>query len=498
MKAFLMFDKSNFSLQQKLPWNEKDLIQDLELSTLFNAMAQGDDFIFEVAKKAVLSGIYIDVNTILYRQDILSDSLNNASIIKEMYKISVEAIESRNKSYWSEFNLRFPSTILQNADGLMQMFVELLQQLRIIADNHSNKFHSEGFTALFAMLKKELDDEYFAKVKSHLQELKLKDGILLSAGLGKGNTCTQWILHRFLVKKQCWFWRLFPKKSSISPINIKHGDDIGMRILSEFKGEGVNLVANALAQSTDHIHSFFSMLQTELAFYVGCLNLHEQLVRTGEPTSFPSPLAKEQRKHSFKELYDACLALTLGKRTVGNATNADDKTLVLITGANQGGKSTYLRSIGLSQLMMQCGMFVPAETFEANMCDSLITHFRREEDTTMKSGKLDEELGRMNAIIDHLTPNSIILFNESFAATNEREGSEIARQIVNALLEKRIQVFFVTHLYDFANSIYVRKLPNVISLRAERQADTSRTFRLIEAAPLKTSYGQDLYNRIFV
>jgi len=497
MKAFLMFENTNFSLQQKLPWNEKALIQDLELNTLINGMSQGDNFIAEVAMKAVLSGVYNDVNTILYRQHILRDSLKNASIIKEMYKISVNAIESNKKSYLSEYSICYPTTTLQNAVGVMQLFVRFLQQLRTIADNHSEDFLSEGFTMLFAMLKKELDDEFFVKVKKHLQELKLENGILLSAGLGEGNTGTNWILHRLQVKKQSWFRRLFPKKSSSYYFNIYHKDDRGMRILSDLKGEGVNLVANALAQSADHINSFFTMLQTELAFYMGCLNLHEQLTQMGEPTSFPSPLAKESHKHNFEDIYDACLALTLKQKTVGNTTNADDKTLVLITGANKGGKSTYLRSIGISQLMMQCGMFVPAKVYQASLCDSLITHFKREEDITMKSGKLDEELSRMNDIIDHLTPNSIVLFNESFAATNEREGSEIARQIVNALFEKRIRVFFVTHLYDFAYSIYVRQLPNVISLRAVRQNDTSRTFRLEEAEPLKTSYGEDLYNKIF-
>ena len=497
MKAFLMFEKTNFSMQQKLPWNEKALIQDLELITLFNEMAQGDDFIAEVAMKAVLSGVYNDVKTVLYRQNILRDSLKNASIIKEIYKISVNALESNKKSYLSEFSLCYPTTTLQNAVGVMQLFINYLQQLRTIADNHSDNFQSEGFTMLFVMLKKELDDEFFSRVKKHLQELKLENGILLSAGLGKGNTGTNWILHRFLVKKVCWFRRLFPKKTSSYTFSIYHKDDRGMRILSDLKGEGVNLVANALAQSADHINSFFTMLQTELAFYMGCLNLHKQLTQMGEPTSFPSPLVKESHKHSFEELYDACLALTLKQKTVGNTTNADDKTLVLITGANKGGKSTYLRSIGLSQLMMQCGMFVTAETYRASLCDSLITHFKREEDITMKSGKLDEELSRMNDIIEHLTPNSIVLFNESFAATNEREGAEIARQIVSALLEKQIRVFFVTHLYDFANSIYVKKLSNVLSLRAERQNDTSRTFRLIEAEPLKTSYGEDLYNKIF-
>jgi DNA mismatch repair ATPase MutS len=68
-----------------------------------------------------------------------------------------------------------------------------------------------------------------------------------------------------------------------------------------------------------------------------------------------------------------------------------------LTGANQGGKSTFLHSIGLAQLMMQSGMFVGAERFEAAPCPALFTHYKREEDATMKSGKLDEELAFRNA-----------------------------------------------------------------------------------------------------
>ena len=92
----------------------------------------------------------------------------------------------------------------------------------------------------------------------------------------------------------------------------------------------------------------------------------------------------------------------------------------------------------------------------------------------------------------------MVLFNESFAATNEREGSEIARQIICALLEKRIKMFFVTHLYAFAHGFLDKKMTNAIFLRAERQADGGRTFKLVEGEPLQTSYGEDLYNMIFV
>ena len=147
--------------------------------------------------------------------------------------------------------------------------------------------------------------------------------------------------------------------------------------------------------------------------------------------------------------------------------------------------------------MMQCGMFAPAESFCANICDGLFTHYKREEDVTMSSGKLDEELSRMNDIVDNVRANSMLLFNESFAATNEREGSEIAGQIISALLEKRIKIFFVTHQFEFAHGFYDKKMENAIFLRAERQADGGRTFKIIKGAPLETSYGEDLYNSIF-
>jgi DNA mismatch repair ATPase MutS len=185
------------------------------------------------------------------------------------------------------------------------------------------------------------------------------------------------------------------------------------------------------------------------------------------------------------------------RSVVGNDLNGDGKQFVVITGANQGGKSTFLRGVGLAQLMMQCGMFVAAESFSADLCRSLFTHYKREEDATMTSGKFDEELNRMRDISDALTPDSLLLFNESFAATNEREGSEIARQIVRALLETRVKIFFVTHLYEFAHAFWKDKMDSAVFLRAERQADGQRTFKLLPGEPLETSFGADLYKEIF-
>jgi DNA mismatch repair ATPase MutS len=142
-------------------------------------------------------------------------------------------------------------------------------------------------------------------------------------------------------------------------------------------------------------------------------------------------------------------------------------------------------------------MFVCAQFFDGERCTGLFTHYKREEDATLRSGKLDEELARLDTIADAIRPGALLLANESFASTNEREGSEIARQTVHALRERRIKVVFVTHLYDFAHRLAEERRPDTLFLRAQRQADGSRTFRLVVGEALSTSFGQDLYAQVF-
>jgi DNA mismatch repair ATPase MutS len=495
MKAFLMYKDRDFDMDRKPPWNEQALVQDLELNTLFGAMADGDKFLFQVAKVAVLSGYNDDLPTILYRQSALKDCLRNPEIVRYLYDLAVTAIENEKKvwSFWA----KYPAGILSRARDVLGLSIPMLRKLRAMAEEHAEKFDSEGFSALFNMLKKELDDEYLNLIEWHLKEVKFRDGVLISAELGKGNQGRDYVLRKPQATDRSWFKRMFASGPPVYTFHLHPRDESGAQALSDLNNRGINLVANALAQSSDHVVSFFKMLRTELAFYAGCLNLHERLASKGEPITFPVPFDAPEWKLAFRGLYDVCLTLTMEGKTVGTDVNADNKDMVIITGANQGGKSTFLRSIGVGQLMMQSGMFVGAESFRGSICGGVFTHYKREEDVTMKSGKLDEELSRMSHIADHMRPAALVLFNESVAATNEREGSEIAMQITSALLEKGIRVFFVTHLYEFAHRWLERRMAKLLFLRAERLEDGTRTFRMIEGEPLETSHGPDLYERIF-
>ncbi|MFZ1924152.1 MAG: DNA mismatch repair protein MutS [Xanthobacteraceae bacterium] len=518
MKAHLMFGERDFDPQQllirrereqrhnrgaeqepslhgMLPWNEAALRQDLGLDVLFRAMAAGDRFLVDVARVAVLSSL-IDLPAIRYRQDVLADSLKNAPIVRRIYQITVAAIEGERKNYWGSFS-RYPSATLHRGVDVLQIFVAALRQLRSLADRYGKQFASRGYSTLFAMLKTELSDEYFDMVEEHLYRLKFNRGALVSAQLGKGNKGTGYVLRKPFDDRRNWLTRFLSERPASHTYKLHPRDEGGARALSELNDQGVNLVANALAQSTDHILSFFCMLRTELAFYIGCLNLHERLSQLNEPVCLPTPAPAGERQLSFSGLYDAALALAKNEHVVGNDLKADQRDVIIVTGANTGGKSTFLRSVGIAHVMMQAGMFVPAEQFSSEVCNGVVTHYRREEDKTMDSGKWDEELARMSNIVDRLNSDSLMLFNESFASTNEREGSEIATQIVSALLERRVKVLYVTHLYHFARAAFQRKSDRAIFLRAERRPDGSRPFKLIEAEPLQRSYGEDLYKAIF-
>jgi DNA mismatch repair ATPase MutS len=483
------------ALNQMLPWNEQALRQDLGLDVLCSAMADGDRFLSEVALVGILTSLS-DLPAITYRQHIVADCLQNAPIVRAMYQIAVDAIEAERKDHWSIF-ARYPSGILHRAVDVLQMFVGMLRRLRIIADQHAGEFVSEGFATLFAMLRHELADDYFAEIEEHLGRLKFRHGAVVSARLGNGNKGTDYVLRRPHQDSRNWVARWLSEKGPAYSFQLHPRDEAGARALAELNDRGVNLVANALAQSTDHILSFFEMLRTELGFYVGCINLHARLTELGEPMCFPQTASAGERRLSFLGLYDPALALSMQAKVVGNDVCADNCDAIIVTGANTGGKSTFLRSAGIAQLMMQAGMFVPAQRFSAELSEGVITHYKREEDASMESGKWAEELSRMSEIADRLRPNTLMLFNESFASTNEREGSEIAGQIVEALLASGVKVFYVTHLYHFARSRYTRKSERTTFLRAERRPDGSRPFRLVSGEPLQTSYGADLYRAIF-
>lgn len=482
-----------------LPPNAEDLERDLHLAPLLSAMARGDDWVHEVSRRILLEGTQGDPSVIRYRQDILQDCLEHPAVVRRLYALTVEAAE-RTRGHFLGVLSRFPDWVLREAVETLERLLPLLRELREIAEQHGPQLRSEGWTRFFTALRENLSATYLEEVQGHLHELRFPRGVLLSAQLGTANKSTGYRLHRVPGGHRAvrnWWRSLWGEASPVYRFEVSPRDEAGAQTLQELRNRGIASAADALGRAADHVRDFFCMLRAELAFYVGCLNLHEALTDRDVPSCFPQPASVAERRLSFRGLHDAVLVLTEDRPVVPNDLEADGKSLIFITGPNSGGKTTFLRSLGIAQLLMQAGIFVPARSFTASLCIGLFTHFKREEDIALERGKLDEELARMSIIVDHIRPGAVLLCNESFSATNEREGSEIARQVLRALTELGVRTYFVTHFYDLVRSFRDRGLSHVLFLRAERLPDGRRTYRILPGEPLPTSHGADVYHRIF-
>ncbi|OIV37760.1 hypothetical protein BIV57_09315 [Mangrovactinospora gilvigrisea] len=480
-----------------------DLTDDLELDTLLAAMDPPDEAAAATARAALLAPLRTP-DEIRYRQRVHADALAHESAVRELHTLAADALERERRL--SIVLYPTPESVLRRAVNSLDVLTERLRALRRLAARLAAQdgWASEGFTGLFAELDGEVDDDWFREVARHLKELQFRRGILLSARLGDGGRATELALGRPdpdapdpADRKPARRFPLGPRRPDTLSFTLPENDDRNAKALEELRDRGLNSVADAVATAADHLRDWFAALHRELGFHLCLLNLRKRLADRGLPLCTPEPLQPGTAALAARDLYDPGLALTADASTAitRNDVEAGGAPLILVTGANQGGKSTFLRSVGTAQLLLQCGAFAPAAEFRAEVRTGLFTHYRRREDATMTHGKLEEELARMSGIADVLAPGALLLCNESFAATNEREGSEIAREILTALTASGVRIVFVTHLFALADGFGGDA--DAVRLRAERRDDGTRTFRIVPGDPLPTSHGEDVYKRVF-
>lgn len=494
MKLLLMHPDRDFDMEVRPPQADA-LVKDLELDTLFAAMAGGDEFLLAVAKPALLQSL-TDVDAILWRQEVLQDCETQRETIEALYQLAVDTLAEEHKHFYFEYNSA-SGNLMQGIETLQRCHARL-RTLRRIADGaRAGGFRSRAFIQVFETLHAQLDDAYLDEIAAHLEELRFKYGTLASARLGRGNKSIEFMLHNVPRERRGHWRHWLLHQPETYAFEIAPRDDAGAVALGEVRDHALRVAADAVSQSANQVLAFFTQLRIELAFYRGALNLKAALQTHGMGVCRPTPSAIEPHDWQATGLYDPCLCLIKGSNVDSNDLAAAGADLVFVTGANQGGKSTFLRSIGAAQLLMQAGLFVPAESFAANICSGVFTHYKREEDARMESGKFDEELVRMDGIVGQITAGALVLFNESFAATNEHEGAAIAAEIIDVFMEKRIKVVFVTHFYELALDFSESGRTDVLFLAAERTADGTRTHRILPGRPSRTAYGPDLYARIF-
>ena len=460
---------------------------------------------------------------IKYRHEIIKDCISHEEFIRSLYMICSDVIKKWNtlgRGGREKLQQSNPVTRLTEDIKVLHLFCNALSEIRTLLSEQKGLnsaglavFKDEFMKAYSAdreeFVKNVLGDISFytdgSDEEDEGREQVVRPRIVMESGLEDGLKFSSLRLEEVSSRSEKFYKRGSAKykfrefKNSLTPDSFSTVGDQNIDEQAQQLEFGiVSYIVEELKSELEEFRTFFDRLRFQSAFYLSTVQLKAQMERVGGEWCYPEVCDRKDLK--FEELRELVMSMEHHVTVVGNSMSLENKDLVIITGANQGGKSTFLRSIGIAQVMMQCGLPVMAKSFSSGIFPNLFVHFTRREDSEMNSGRLDEELKRMSGIIDRIGDGSLVLLNESFATTTEKEGSVIAYDIIRALRESGVKILTVTHLLSFARRMHDetegRPDSGVQFLSAERKEDGRRTFRMIPHAPELTSFGLDLYEEI--
>lgn len=539
MNACLLYENKDWTNVE--PYSDApSIIQDLGLKTLFEAASKevekdgdrvksikkADAYLAETMKKVMMVPLQ-SPEEIKYRQDVLQDCLTREAFTCELYDVATQMLvqwDKLGRKSADKSGGRNPSAILMEDIQLLELFVKTLSRVKKLFEEHQERFSSKGLLSFYERLCGEFSEETEQSLYKILEDISFYTGndeedkkrnkvrkpkIVLECGIGEGLKFSSVKLEQIAAEAK----KFHNPNGAIAKLqdymNKFVPDSVSIQKNTELKDQAYQLeyqvvryVVSCCNPFITSFGQFFEQLRLQAAFYKGAVNLRQHMLRFG--LGWCLPVAGNRDELRFRELKELAMCMEQRVNAVGNTCSIDDRMLLIVTGANQGGKSTFLRSIGVAQVMMQSGLMVAAESYQSGIFPRVFTHFTRREDSAMNSGRLDDELRRMNQIVEqiaeHTGEGSMVLLNESFATTTEKEGSVIAYDIIRALTEAGVKVLTVTHLLSFAQRMYDENVNRVETdvefLCAERLENGTRTFKMIQHAPEMTSFGLDLYDSI--
>lgn len=263
--------------------------------------------------------------------------------------------------------------------------------------------------------------------------------------------------------------------------------------IGDLLNRGVVNMCSIISSINSYILNFTKKLSMQLLFYTAAI----KIMNYGDQISCSAVFPRlNSDKIKAKALYDLGLLMTDGtvKGKVPNDFSEEDG-FYIISGVNQGGKTTFLKSIGIAQLFAQNGLPVFADEYDCPVFKNLVSHFPKDEEEALMYGKLAEELERFHGSLSLMKENALVLLNESFATTTEKEGCEIAKDVLRALSKVRPSLLFVTHNYRLLQNMkeISQTLENGTRLHSlvvcAGNSSTDRTYKINKGEPQKEIHG---------
>jgi hypothetical protein len=514
---------------------------DLGLEKLIEFMAF--DAKHREALRETVRSLCQDACTITYRLDVIDELARFPAL--------VSCIESllpvlRDLKYYETFLALEWKTSLQEAIWRLrelEHYVECVRKLAAAFGGIRNRLQSDSLRNLSALVLKVQGDPVFQKLVVSLPDLLSKIRSLKSIAIGVNLDAGMMPCEATLLSINAEKYRESPFFKSLfgedrwRGIGALHRAPEGLAYagspaydnplmiplfqdISRIMEKTTQPLARALKEFVSINSRVLTHLYGDFLFYLGALKLIDTMKRCGLPVARPAVLNSQERRFAVKDIYNVDLALLLLTRSGGKPEDLSaeivtndfvqnrEGRIIIITGPNRGGKTTLLQAIGLAQIMMQVGLYVPAREAAVSICDNILTHYQALEKPEKGTGRFGEEAQRIGSVFESATRHSLILFNESLSSTSGGESLYLAQDIVRVLRMLGARAVYATHLHGLAASATQlnrdtsgdSRVMSMVALieknpEAEEQHSIKPTFKIVPGPPEGQSYAIDLARR---
>lgn len=486
----------------------------------------------------ILRQLCNDEETIHYRLDIVDDFVRNPNLSAQMESIlpqlrKLDSLNDKKSIIGAE-----PLRMIAWQTETLGLYIDIAAALKEILDSFQDVIHSEGLKRLHLFLIKLTNGETYQSMLSEIPQIREKlqsmSSITLGINLDEEFKPTEAIFlsaeSKNVKKKRSFISSILGLNSADEPfegisqyksiIKINHAplEKVLLRCLEEIFHETLKPVSESLQKYIQINTRVLTDLEFEIAFFVGASRFIQRLTANGLKLCKPQAMPKDDRSFVIKQLTDVWLAqkfvhqlseVDLERIIVDNDVYfGPDARIFILTGPNQGGKTTYTRAIGLAQVLFQAGMFVPGVQARISPVDWIFTHFSEEETPNADHGRLGEESKKLAEIFHKATPHSLLLLNESLSSTSPRDSYYLARELVKGMKLIGCRAVFTTHILDLAADAdqINQELPTedqIVSMTAGIDENESagnasekdaakRTYKVVPGPPRGMSFAKDI------
>lgn len=264
-----------------------------------------------------------------------------------------------------------------------------------------------------------------------------------------------------------------------SDADMNHVEAAILDMVAQLYPEIFSSIEEYCTRYRDFLSTTIVRVDREFQFYLAWHEYMQRFARAGLSYCYPG-VSAESKEIAAQDAFDLALADNLVRHNRSVVTNdfflAGPERTIVVSGPNQGGKTTFARMFGQLHYLASLGCPVPAKRAQLFLCDRLFTHFEKEENLQNLSGKLEDELLRIRRIFEAATSNSILIMNESFLSTTLQDAVFLSKQVMQRIIELDMLCVSVTFIDELASLG-----PTVVSMVSTVNPDNPvlRTFRVV-------------------